>query len=152
MPGPRALTRRAERFAASSARSAAASSSSVGVPGVHCPTPSVGVSARSNDGVGEFKSCERSRAAIRLCLIPVGLREDRNEAVASVTPDRVEAAHACTHDAGGQREHRVAAQMTEVVVDGFEIVEIDDADREPKAIAGAAIDLAVELVTYPVVG
>lgn len=42
--------------------------------------------------------------------------------------------------------------MTEVVVDAFEIVEIDEADREPKAIAGAAIDLAVELVRCRIVG
>jgi hypothetical protein len=50
-------------------------------------------------------------------------------------PEGVVAAHVATQDAGNQCEDRVGAQMTEVDVDAFEAVEIDDADRDLKTAA-----------------
>src|SRR5947209_4198031 len=42
--------------------------------------------------------------------------------------------------------------MAVIVVDAFEVVEVDEADTQGKVAAGAAIDLTFELVTRALVG
>ncbi len=86
------------------------------------------------------------RAASWTASVSRGLREDRDELVTAEAADRVAAANAVAQRPADLGEHLVAVQMAVLVVDALEVVEVDEADREAEAAAGAAVDLAVELV------
>ena len=115
-------------------------------PEIRSATPIDAVSGWSVEVIDAEEMLDRMRAASWTASVSRGLREDRDELVTAEAADRVAAANAVAQRPADLSEDLVAVKMAVLVVDALEVVEVDEADREAEAPAGAAVDLAVELV------
>ena len=78
-------------------------------------------------------------------LLGIGLREDDAELVAAEADDLVDAAHGIEDPLRDLLQRARAGEMAEEVVDGLEVVEVEEDDAEDRAVAARALDLLVEV-------
>ena len=68
--------------------------------------------------------------------------DEQHELVAAQARDRVAFAHAALEPIRHRAQQLVADVMAEAVVDELETIEIDEHDREPRAVSCAAVRIA----------
>jgi hypothetical protein len=86
---------------------------------------------------------------VRQALGPLGRAaiQQHGEFVAAQPPHRVALAHALAQDAGHRLQHGVAGQVALAVVDGLEMVQVDD--QQGGRPARLALDEAVQRSRKP---
>ena len=102
--------------------------------------------SRSAGPVGRVETANWSAAVELLGVRERGLGEDDRELVAADAAGDVGAADDRAHALGELREHGVAGQVADPLVDRLEVVDVEDDEREPAVVAVRAGDLARERV------
>ena len=77
-------------------------------------------------------------------FVDVGLGEDQHEFLAAVPADHVGRPQVRAERLGDAAQDHVAGRMAVRVVDGLEVVDVDEGDRQRALVAAGALDLGEE--------
>ena len=75
------------------------------------------------------------------CVLGVGLRKDDGEFLATITADHVDLPNMLVEDGRHLAENFVAKQVSELVIQTFELIDVDHKDRHPRFKPPRPLDL-----------